>query len=329
MKTLEKKIQKSIQHNGVHLQDDVNNDFNSLMSGLTAEIEKEYPNSASYQRLFWEQQAKFNRLKDKRGMRWHPMMTKWCLYLKSKSSSTYDALRNSGFIHLPSERLLYDYSHVINPGVGYNPEVMEALQEEVKKKNLTEEWQRYVGILQDEIRITEDLVYDKHSGELIGFVNLDQIGNSINHIEECIKDESPKLAKNVLVVMVRGVASNRKYPFAHFATSGITSDQLFPILWKGVEILEIDVGLKVLYITSDGASPNRRFIRLHNQDNQQEIVYKAKNRFADDNRYIYFISDPPHLLKTARNCMANSNSHKKTRKLWNGKEISWMHIVTF
>ncbi len=43
---------------------------------------------------------------------------------------------------------------------------------------------------------------------------------------------------------------------------------------------------------------------------------------------IYFVSDAPHLVKTVRNCVANSDRHRLTRKLWiNGKSISWMHIV--
>ncbi|CAG2224811.1 THAP9 [Mytilus edulis] len=86
--------------------------------------------------------------------------------------------------------------------------------------------------------------------------------------------------------------------------------------------------LRVLYITADGASPNRRFIKLHKTDEQQTTVYRAINRFAADERYIYFVSDPPHLIKTARNCFSNSGSHKNTRKMWcGGKDVSWMHIV--
>lgn len=37
----------------------------------------------------------------------------------SKSSSSYDAQKDSGFIQLPSERLLYDNSHVIKACVGF------------------------------------------------------------------------------------------------------------------------------------------------------------------------------------------------------------------
>ena len=43
---------------------------------------------------------------------------------------------------------------------------------------------------------------------------------------------------------------------------------------------------------------------------------------------MYFMSDPPHLLKTARNNLANSGSGSNTRRLWNnGKELLWKHII--
>ena len=38
----------------------------------------------SFQRLFWEQQYEAVKQKDPRTMRWHPLMIKWCLYLRHK-----------------------------------------------------------------------------------------------------------------------------------------------------------------------------------------------------------------------------------------------------
>jgi len=223
----------------------------------------------------------------------------------------------------------YDYSHYIKQGVGFQPQIVEHLANELKQLGVTEVWQKYVGLLQDEIKIKSDLVYDKHSGELVGFVDLDNIGNQLQKMEQEVSQNGNELAKYIIVIMVRGIAIDLKYPFAHFATSGITSDKLFPMLWKAVEILEIDLGLKCMFITSDGASPNRRFIRMHRSpDNQDAIIYRAVNIFSADQRFIYFVSDVPHLLKTARNCFSNSYSHKMTRKMWkDGKDISWLHIV--
>lgn len=66
--------------------------------------------------------------------------------------------------------------------------------------------------------------------------------------------------------------------------------------------------LQVLAVTFDGASVNRRLAKLHHP---QDDVYKVKNVHAPDARYLYFISDPPHLIKTTRNCWSSS-----TRLLW-------------
>ena len=44
--------------------------------------------------------------------------------------------------------------------------------------------------------------------------------------------------------------------------SSITADTLFPIIWEAVSILE-GSGLKVLCITADSASPNRKFFQMH------------------------------------------------------------------
>ena len=58
-----------------------------------------------------------------------------------------------------------------------------------------------------------------------------------------------------------------------------------------------------------------------------DVGYRRINFFSEDKRYINFISDPPHLLKTARNCLNNSGSGKGTRFMWNGGLfLIWNHI---
>lgn len=66
---------------------------------------------------------------------------------------------------------------------------------------------------------------------------------------------------------------------------------------------------------------------MHKLPGHEGAVYFTPNPY-DETRKLFFISDVPHLLKTARNCFSNSQSHKMTRHMWkNGKDISWMHIV--
>ena len=204
-------------------------------------------------------------------------------------------MRKAGFIHLPSERTLQDYTNILTRDTGFHEDIICQLHQETS--SFTETHQKIVGILQDEIKIRSDLVYDKNTGQLhvIGFVDLDKTGNGLKNISQQLGKKDKSLARYVLVVMVRGLSTTFKYPLAHFATNGVVSDQLFQILREAVEILEVNLNIVVLFITIDGGSPNRRFIWLHGGV-ERACVYKTENTFTEEKRPIYFISDPPHLL---------------------------------
>ena len=104
--------------------------------------------------------------------------------LASKSPSTYDEIRydeqhQSGFLILPSRRRLRDHKNDIRPQQGFNAKVINELSCVVKHFTNQE---KYVVILMDEMKIQEDLVWDKHTGDLIGYVDL---GNTeLNYAEE-------------------------------------------------------------------------------------------------------------------------------------------------
>lgn len=66
---------------------------------------------------------------------------------------------------------------------------------------------------------------------------------------------------------------------------------------------------QVLGVTFDGASVNRRLIKIH-QPKEKLLPQKVSNPYATD-RSLLFFSDPPHLVKTTRNCWAS-----KARTLW-------------
>jgi len=138
-----------------------------------------------------------------------------------------------------------------------------------------------------------------------------------------------ELATHVLVFLVKSIVNPLSYSFATFATTGVTSFQIMSIFWKAVCYLE-QIGLKVVSCTADGASPNRKFFRMHKLlecDSGKEVVYRAKNIHTKDSRFIYFFCDVPHLIKTARNCLSNSGSGRATRFMWNnGLYILWSHI---
>ena len=88
------------------------------------------------------------------------------------------------------------------------------------------------------MKIQEDLVWEKQTGELIGFVDLGDM--KLNYAT--LKNVSV-LATHILVFLVKSVVNPLSYSFETFATTGITSYQIFPLFWKAVNILE-NINLK-------------------------------------------------------------------------------------
>ncbi len=89
-------------------------DVTNLIAELTPAVQKTFPPD-SPQHIFWQQQCRYNELKEKRQMKWHPLLIRFALNLKYLSSTAYQAIRESGMIALPSERTLYDYTHWVKP----------------------------------------------------------------------------------------------------------------------------------------------------------------------------------------------------------------------
>ena len=287
-------------------------------------------NIPPFMKMFWQEQQKYIS-SSKKGVRYHPMIIRYCLSLAAKSSSFYDEIRydeknKSGFLVLPSRRRLRDYKNYIRPQQGFNDKVVNELRDIVEKFESVE---KYGILLMDEMKIQENLVWDKHTGDLIGFVDL---GDA--ELNYATLQKNDKIATHVLVFLVRSIVNPLKFSLANFSTTSATSVQLFPLFWKAVVILEENVGMKIVGVTSDGASANRHMYRMHlhmarvediNPD--VDVTYRTLNIMAEEKRYIYFISDPPHLIKTARNCLANSLAGRCTRSMWNnGNFLTWNHI---
>ena len=63
-------------------------------------------------------------------------------------------------------------------------------------------------------------------------------------------------------------------------------------------------------------------------DSDTEIVYRTKNIYTKEMRFIYFSADVPHLMKTVRNCLFHYGSGRGTRYMWNNIFfLLWSHIA--
>ena len=159
------------------------------------------------------------------------MLIRYALSLATKSPAVYEEMRNSGILKLPSMRTLRDYRNFIKLHTGFNPAVIEDLVKQTD--NLTGP-QRFMTLPFDEVKIQADLVYNRHSGELIDFTNLGEPDINLGTLKNF--DE---LATHVLVFYLRGIKSDLKYSFAYFATKSLVNFQLMPLFWRAVNILEI------------------------------------------------------------------------------------------
>ena len=307
------RLKEVTEKRGICVEKQLEDDLQTIMLEKTNEVRQQYAEN-SFHCLFWDQQLEALKIRDKRQIRWHPMMIRWCLSLKLLSSASYRALRSSSLLVLPSERTLRDYTHVVKAKPGFHPGIDEQLCRDAKIDSIPE-YQKYVCLVFDEIKVKEDLVYDKHSASLLGFVKIGEVNDHLSKFEENASSDTPKpnLATHVLTFMVSGILSNLEFPYVSFPCSSVSGDQLYSLVWGCVRRLEA-CGFKVVALTCDGASANRKFLKLHKDS--QGITYKTKNPYADEDRPVFFISDPPHLIKTVRNCWANSHSHSCTRNLW-------------
>ena len=287
------RMEKEINSHGVTLDDDVSNSFLAILDQTNLQ-------ASPHMKLVFQQQQKAMRT-NKHGQRWHPHFIEFCLSIHAKSSSVYNELRKSeknpdGILYLPHERTLRDYRNHFKPGVGFVLENIELL------KSMTKEYKgsaRYVVLVFDEMKIKGRLVFDKHSGKLIGFTSLGDPDLDFSTFDEL------EVATHVLAFMVRGVQTTLKFMLVYFLTQTVVSYQLAPIFWRAVAILELNCQLYVVAATSDGMSANRKFFRLHKHisgkdaEEKLPVCYKTVNLFAPQ-RTIWFFADVPHLMKTTR-----------------------------
>ena len=167
-----------------------------------------------------------------------------------RSSGVYEALRDSGCIKLPSQRTLRDYTHYIKACTGFSSEVDQMLIKAAKVESCPER-EKCVILLLDEMHIREDLVFDKHTGAMIGYANLGDLNDHLLHFEQSLSDSapaSPKLAKTMMVFMVRGLFSKLQFAYAQFPCADLSGDLLYEPFWEAVGRLET-CGFKVGFIT--------------------------------------------------------------------------------
>ena len=257
-------------------------------------------------------------------------MIRWCVSLYAKSSAAYRQLASSGFLCLPHKSTLSAHMKFTGAGPGVNPDVIDLIIKEMGISQMTE-FQKKVALIWDEMKVKAGLVMDRNSGKVVGFSSLGDFNEELLELSQLATDSplEPKVASHIIVFMLRGIMSNHNLPFLWFPCNGFAAHQLWGPVWQATSVLE-DIGLQLRAWVCDGASPNRKFFRIHQRVGGQYMgaTYYTTN-LCDPSRKIYFICDVPHLLKTTRNNLENSHWNQNSKLLIiNGKHVKWPHILS-
>ena len=243
-------VNVATEQHGICIEDALETDIKQIMQEKSNEIRKTYK-ADSFQCIFWNQQLELLKLKDKRQIRWHPMMIRWCLSLKLLSSASYHALRSSNLVILPSEQTPRDYTHIVKAKTGFSAGIDAQLCREANKDCIPDH-QKYVCLVFDEAKIKEDLVFDKHSLELVGFVQIGDVNSHLSKFESCSMPQqsttAPQLATHMVSFMVSGIMTDLQFPYVSFPCSTISGDQLYSMVWECIRRLET-CGFKVIAVT--------------------------------------------------------------------------------
>lgn len=134
----------------------------------------------------------------------------------------------------------------------------------------------------DKVSIMKSIEYNKVLDEIEGFEDLGELGRT------------DTFGSHELVIMVRGLYKNWKFPLSYFFTgNGIKGDNLTVIIENCVKKI-LDLNLFPIGIICDHGTQNRRMFSLFGgtENNPYTTICGKK---------LFLIYDMPHLLKSLRN----------------------------
>ena len=85
------------------------------------------------------------------------------------------------------------------------------------------------------MHVMDDLVYNKHSGNMIDFANLGEVNNHLSQYEESLQGDMaacPQVVKTVVIFMVWGLFFLMQFPYAQFPCHTLAGSQLYDLFGK-------------------------------------------------------------------------------------------------
>ena len=276
----------------MHIANDVADLLEQNFSGISCEIFKS---------------ELVNKDRSAHGHRYSDEIKKFALTLHFYSPHAYNFVRS--ILSLPCPSSLAHWTSSVNCEPGFFLDVFTFLQERAKD-DLS---YRDCALIFDGMYIKAGVVYNQSDGCYDGFVNF---GKDISATDPDV------IATEVLVFMLVGLQGHWKVPIGYFLINSITATNLYCLTSKALSLASCH-GLNIYSISCDGYPSNIDSMRYFGCEFGTKVD-DIKSSFSHDtyDHPLFFIPDACHMLKLARNSLADLKVFLDDAKC----EVKWDHI---
>ena len=157
-------------------------------------------------------------------------------------------------------------------------------------------------------------LYNKRTREFLSYIDLG---------ENIATDDEDREAKEALFLMLVALRSNWKYPVGYVLIDKVDASTLNSFLCRALR-LGVEHSILIRCITMDGTSTNFAAMRLFGCKLGKSLSeINGEFYFEGYSHSLFFTPDPPHILKLARNALAEL----KVLIDPDGREIKWRFIT--
>ena len=248
-----------------------------------------------------------NKDRPAKGHRYTDEIKKFALTLHFYSPRAYNFVRS--FFSLPCPSSLSNWTSSVNCEPGFFQDVFNYLQEKAKEDISY----RDCALIFDGMYIKSGIVYNKSNGNYEGFANF---GGDISAFDP------DAMATEALVYMLVGLRGHWKIPVGYVLCNSINATNLSCLTSKALHLASSH-GLRVHSVTCDGAPANLDSMRSFGcvfGKNLNDI--KGSFSYEAYDHPLFFIPDACHMLKLARNALADVKIFVDDAK----QNVKWSHI---
>ncbi|KAL4136305.1 hypothetical protein QTP88_007853 [Uroleucon formosanum] len=211
------------------------------------------------------------------------------------------------YCRLPNISAIRNWTSSVNAEPGFLTEVFDAL------KTLSPA-DKHCNLILDAMAIRKQIVWDKKNSKYVGFSDY---GNELD------LEGTNTPATEVLVFMLVSLNGKWKVPVGYVFQNKISASTQAELINSALTISH-NVGLKVWGVTCDGAFTNFSSMKIlgcsfDNIDNYDDLKCWFDHPVTTEK--VFFIPDPCHMVKLARNTLGNNKT-----LISNDGAVKWSYI---